>query len=79
MDTKKTKGRVQAEQQIFHLLINISEMYPQYTLSQHLCHVLRRKNEKKEPYWWETEVLLKKFEEYYDELKNDLLTLPLED
>lgn len=70
--TKKDKRKIQVEQQVFHILVDIVEMYPQYTLSQHLCHILRKKKESKEPYFWNDELLLKKFEDYYDELRQDL-------
>ncbi len=66
---KREKRKIQTEQQIFHLLINIVEMYPEYTLSQHLWHILRKKNEADEAYFWSDETTLKKFEDYYDELK----------
>ena len=69
---KKNKERVQHEQQIFHLLINIVEQYPQYTFSQHLCHLLRKQTETIETYFWADEMLLKKVENYYDELIRDL-------
>lgn len=69
---KKSKESIQHQQQILHLLVNIAEMYPQYTLAQHFAHVLRRKSERQEPYFWSDDLLLKKFEDYYDELKNDL-------
>jgi hypothetical protein len=75
MDTitlKKDKNRIQTEQQIIHLLINIVEMYPQYTMSQHVCHILRKKGGAEESYHWQDEQLLKRFEDYYDELKQDL-------
>lgn len=69
---KKDKRKIQIEQQVFHILIDIVELYPQYSLSQHLCHVLRKKMETKEAYFWSDEVLLKKLEDYYDELRQDL-------
>lgn len=69
---KKDKKKIQTEQQIFHLMINIVEMYPQYTLSQHLCHALRKKEDVQEAYFWSDEKLLKRFEDYYDELRQDL-------
>lgn len=69
---KKSKERIQAEQQIFHLLINIVEQYPQYTFSQHLCHLLRKQGGKVNTYFWSDELLLKKVEDYYDELTSDL-------
>lgn len=69
---KKDKRKIQIEQQVFHILVDIVELYPQYTLSQHLCHILRKKNESKESYFWSDELLLKKLEDYYDELRQDL-------
>lgn len=76
---KKTKERVIVENQIFHLLISISEICPQYTLSQHLWHILRKKGISNEPYFWNDNELLKKVEGYYDELKNDLINELQED
>jgi hypothetical protein len=70
--SRKDKRKIQVEQQVFHILLDIVELYPQYSLSQHLCHILRKKEESKEAYFWSDEVLLKKFEDYYDELKQDL-------
>lgn len=70
----KTKKQIQVEQQILYNLSQIVELAPQYTFSQHLLHFLRRKNETKDVYFWSDEITLKKIEEYYDELKNDLLT-----
>lgn len=69
----KTKKQIQIEQQILYNLSQIVELAPQYTVSQHLLHFLRRKNESKDVYFWSDELVLKKIEEYYDELKNDLL------
>lgn len=69
---RKDKRKIQIEQQVFHILLDIVELYPQYSLSQHLCHILRKKEDTKEAYFWTDEVLLKKFEDYYDELKQDL-------
>lgn len=43
---KKEKSRVQIEQQFIYLLINIIESYPQYSISEHLSHFLRKKRMK---------------------------------
>ncbi len=43
---KRDKKKIQTEQQIFHIIINIVEAYPQYTLAQHMAHVLRKKGGK---------------------------------
>ena len=69
---KKTKQTVQEEQQVLYIFREVIEAFPQYSLSQHLCHILRKKNEKNQSYDWNNTLLLKKFEEYYDELKNEL-------
>lgn len=66
------KSKIQTQQQFIYTLANAIEMYPQYTIAQHLLHFLRKKNEPKEPYSWEDELLLKKVEDYYDELNSDL-------
>ena len=70
---KKDRIKIQIEQQIFHILIDVVELYPQYTLAQHLGHVLRKKTEPKEFYFWSDELLLKKLEDYYDELRQELI------
>ena len=74
MSKYKTKSRVQVEQQFLYNLSQIVESIPQYTLAQHLIHMLRRKNENKEAYFWSDETMLQKTEEYYEELKTDLIT-----
>lgn len=68
---KKDRSKVQVEQQFIYLIMNIIETYPQYSLSQHLCHILRKKNEGEEAYYWDEEKFLKKVEDYYDELNNE--------
>lgn len=79
LESKKDKKRIQTEQQIFHILVNVVELCPQYTLAQHFCHVLRTKGVKQEAYFWTDEELLKVFEDYYDEIKSDLLIIINED
>lgn len=75
----KSKQDIRIEQQFLHTLSKIIEDFPQYTISQHLVHFLRKKNEAKESYYWSEELLLKKIENYYDELKNDLTIKQIED
>ena len=70
----KSKQQVQIEQQVLYYLSQIVELFPQYTLAQHFTHFMRRKGELKDTYFWPDELILKKVEEYYDELKNDLLS-----
>lgn len=59
--------------QIFHNLDQILEMCPQYSTSQHLIHMLRSKGNSPDPYYWSEEFLLKRLEDYYDELVADLV------
>lgn len=60
----------QTKQQIFHHLVEIVELFPQYSIAQHLTHVMRPHTGS---YEWIDETLLKKFERYRDELENDAL------
>lgn len=71
----KNKKDIQIENQIFYLLRNICEMFPQYTFSQHLCHILRKKSDFQEAYDWTDEKLLNKVEKYYDELQTELVNI----
>lgn len=71
--TQKPKKQVQLEQQFLYTLAQIVESFPQYTLAQHLSHFLRKKCENKDVYFWSDDLILQKVEEYYDELKRDLL------
>lgn len=70
------KNKKQVEEQIFYNLAKIVEKYPQYTMAQHLAHVLRKKNDPQDGYSWSDEKLLKKFEGYRDELDREL-TIPI--
>jgi hypothetical protein len=60
------------EEQVFYNFMQIVQAYPQYTLTQHLWHVLRTKGDDQQPYYWQDEKLLKKFEDYKDELSREL-------
>lgn len=66
------KRKRQIEEQIFYNLMQIVQTFPQYTLTQHMVHVLRRKGDAQEAYEWDIEKLLKKFENYLDELNSEL-------
>lgn len=70
----KTKAQIQIEQQFLYNLSQIIELCPQYTLSQHIAHIFRSKGSDKQPYFWADENSLKKIEQYYDELKSDLVS-----
>lgn len=79
MSNKKDKERVRIAQQFMYLLMNIVELYPQYTLTQHMGHILRKKGAPEESYYWSEEFFLKRVEDYYDELNSELVTEPTED
>ena len=69
-ELENKKMRVRAE--IFHNLTEIIELYPTYTIAQHLTTILRRKNEKaKEAYQWSNDELLKRIEQHKAELEGD--------
>ena len=72
MDKVIKKKDAQVREQIFHNFVNILDLFPQYTISQHLSHILRKKDDAKASYFWNNEELLKKFEKYHDELSNEL-------
>jgi len=67
----KTKEELQVEQQILYNLVRVVETFPQYTLSQHMWHILRTKGDK-DPYFWSNVLLLSKVQDYYNELNTDL-------
>ncbi|XAI97420.1 hypothetical protein [Leptolyngbya phage Lbo-JY46] len=69
----KNKKDLQTETQIFYLLSQIVELFPQYTFSQHLSHILRTKGHRPDIYDWSDLTLLKVVEQYYDELQNELV------
>jgi hypothetical protein len=64
------KQKIQTKQQIFHHFVEIVELFPQYSISQHMVHVLRPQTG---CYQWTDEELLRKFEKYRDELETDLV------
>ena len=70
------KNKKIIEGQIFFTLIKIVEQYPQYTVSQHLAHLLRKKGDREDNYYWSDDKLLKKIEDYKDELDGELALHP---
>lgn len=76
---RKDKSRVQIEQQFIYLIMNIIENYPQYSINQHLCHILRKKSDPQQSYYWTEENFLKKVEDYYDELNSEFSNPPSEE
>lgn len=62
--------------QIFYNIVEITQLFPQYTITQHFSHIMRTKGDAEGPYMWTNEKLLTKVEKYCEELKNEL-SLPL--
>lgn len=66
------KKKMQVIQQLFHNLSEIVELYPQYSVAQHLSAILRRKSEGgKQFHLWDNDELLKKIEQHKDELEGE--------
>jgi hypothetical protein len=69
---KPDKKKMVTTQQIFHLLLELTELYPKYSIAQHFAGILRRKsNESKEFFFWINEELLKRIEQYKEELEGE--------
>lgn len=67
-DNKKMK----VTQQIFHNLLEVVEIYPKYSICQHLSAILRRKDTVgKEFFFWSDPELLNKIEKYKSELEGE--------
>lgn len=73
------KRRKQIEEQIFYNFVKLVQEYPQYTIAQHMCHVLRKKGKPIEAYHWTNDTLLKHFEDYKDELDKELSSAVVEE
>lgn len=70
--TGPDRKRMQTAQQIFHNLLEIVELYPQYSIPQHLATISRRKDsDGKELYFWNDEELLKRIEQHKEECNGD--------
>lgn len=68
---KVDKDKMIITQQVIHNIMEIVELYPQYSISQHLNTILRRKNSKKESFFWSNEELLKRIEQHKTELEGE--------
>lgn len=69
---KPDKVRMQTTQQIFHNLLEIVELYPQYSVSQHLAAISRKKSSTgKELFFCSDQELLKKIESHKTELEGE--------
>lgn len=73
MLNSEEKKSVQSKEQIFYNFVQILQNFPQYKIAQHLLHILRKKGDSEDPYYWSDEKLLKKFEHYNDELVSELV------
>jgi hypothetical protein len=62
--------QIQIKSQIIHNFVEVIELFPQYTLAQHMVHILRPQTG---CYQWSDAELLKKVEKYRDELENELV------
>jgi hypothetical protein len=67
---KPDKKKMQVTQQIFHNLLEIVELYPKYSLPQHLAAILRSKGGK-EYFFWKEEELLKRIEQHKSEMESE--------
>lgn len=74
MINTEERAKKQAKEQIFHNMVQIIDSFPQYSIAQHFYHLLRKKGDPKDPYFWTDQEFLKKIEHYYDELNNELVT-----
>lgn len=66
------KKRKQTEEQIFYNFMQIVQSFPQYTVAEHMWHLLRTKGELEQAFFWTNDTLLKKIEDYKDELDREL-------
>jgi len=69
------KKRKATEEQVFYNFMQVVQSYQQYTIAQHLAHILRKKKDSEESYYWDNDKLLKKIEDYKDELDSELSIL----
>jgi len=71
-DKDFNKKKAQTIQQIFHNLGEIVELYPQYSVANHLAAILRKKNSIGQDFFhWSDTDLLKKIEQHKDELEGE--------
>lgn len=72
--TKPDRDEMQVKQQISHNLLEIWELYPQFSIAKHLAVILRKKDKTgngKEAYHWDNAELLKRIQQYRKELETD--------
>lgn len=72
--TKHDRDDMQVKQQIFHNLLEIGELYPQFPITQHLAAILRKKDRDgngKEFFHWDNKTLLKRIEQHKREMESE--------
>lgn len=73
------KRKKQIEERVFYNFMQVVQHYPQYSISQHISHFLRTKGDSEDVYFWSNEKILKKIEDYKDELDRELITIDEEE
>lgn len=69
---EKSREQIKLEQLILYNIVQLNDLFPQYTIAQHLCHLLRPKGGE-QAYHWDNIKLLSKLEQYLDELQTELV------
>lgn len=79
--TNDVKKKTRTVQEIMHNLIEVFEMYPQYSIAQHLWCIQRRKSvDAKKFFFWSDEEVLKSIEKHKEELSGEeLMSITSED
>jgi hypothetical protein len=77
---KPDKKKLQLRAQILHNLVEIFELFPQYSIVHHVATITRKKDSNaKEFYHWTEEEFLNRIEKHKDELEGDQLMSNEED
>lgn len=80
--SRTDRDDMQVKQQIFHNLLEITELYPKYPITQHLAAILRKKEKDgngKEFFHWSNKDLLKRIEQHKQELEGEGLMNEVEE
>jgi hypothetical protein len=71
---RNEKEDMQVRQQFFHDFMEIVDAYPKYPIAQHMAAFLRRKSDSgPEFFHWSNKELLKRLEQYKQELEGEEL------
>jgi hypothetical protein len=65
------KNIVYVKSLVFRELAEAVELFPDYSIVQHICHVIRKKGAGKDPYFLSDNDLLTRLETYVRELKEE--------